>query len=287
MMMKMTMLGRKAFTLIELLVVIAIIAILAAILMPVLSSAKQKADQIYCLNNMHQWGLAFHMYSDDNRDYVPEEGNVMAAINDPGGPSSTDNYHFAWYNIIPPGIGMPSLVTVYGLSAGTPKIPPLPSTPHSLFSCPSADPPLLSLGYANPLKVSQAYFMYAENSRLCVNYSTRYNSSGQPTGILQTKLVNIVKPSQTVFLAEQDGNSTLNLPVPPADSVVTAYYSIARHMKKKLGNLVMCDGSAISARTNDFWETQGMADGTPYNNGSVEWAAGRNIYWYPSPTTPN
>jgi prepilin-type N-terminal cleavage/methylation domain-containing protein len=275
----------KGFTLIELLIVIAIIAILAAILMPVLSSAKEKANQIYCLNNMRQWGLAFHMYADDNRDFVPEEGNVGGSIGDPGGASSTDNLHFAWYNIIPPEIGSPSLVTLYGFG-GANKVPPLPGS-HSLFSCPSAGTPLASLGYSDPLKITQAYFMYAENSRLCVDYHTRFNSSGQPTGVLQTKLSTMKKPSQTVFLAEQDGNSTLNLPVPLADSVVTAYYSTARHMKKTLGNLSMCDGSAISARTNDFWETQGMANGTPFNNGSVEWAAGRTIYWYPSPTTPN
>lgn len=284
-MMKMYPANQKAFTLIELLVVIAIIAILAAILMPVLNSAKQKADQVYCLNNMRQWGLAFHMYSDDNRDFVPEEGNVGQAINSTGGSGATDNYHYAWYNIIPPEIGMPPLINLYGLN-NFPKMPPLPTT-HSLFSCPSASPPLTSLGYSDPLKQTQAYFMYAENSRLCVDFHTRYNSSGQPTGIQQTKIINILKPSQTVFMAEVDGDSTLNLPVPVADSVVTAYYSIARHMKKELGNFAMCDGSAISAHTNDFWETQGMANGTPYNTGKPEWDAGRIIYWYPSPTTPN
>ena len=102
---------RAGFTLIELLVVIAIIAILAALLLPVLANARQKATTVACLNNVRQLALAWMMYADENNDLLVNLSTWTNPTHSPvsptpdGVPWRTDIYNGNMvYLPLPPGI---------------------------------------------------------------------------------------------------------------------------------------------------------------------------------------
>jgi prepilin-type N-terminal cleavage/methylation domain-containing protein/prepilin-type processing-associated H-X9-DG protein len=154
-----------AFTLIELLVVIAIIAILAAILVPVLYQAKERSQWAACLNNLKQFGAAMFVYSGDNADKIPGAEYDPQNLPTHGGYITFLIYHGNGVTAMPVNaISTPP--TNHGLLFTTGIIP----NGH-MFYCPSMNTQMGA-------EVQFVYEGYLTTNGMWPAYSPSFNTSG-------------------------------------------------------------------------------------------------------------
>jgi len=202
---------RRAFTLIELLVVIAIIAILAAMLLPALSKAREKAQTTNCLSNLKQWGLAMNIYAVDNADSIPRDGMDAAGVY-PGANGAQGDMN-AWFNALPPNMGERTLREYYlDTSAGTAPYQryPFPGGRGKIFHCPAArmtiaearDPNVVATGGA------EGFFSYGMNIDLKRVKPGYANSDAAPYPTMP-KTTTLRRPVDTVLLFDMVFNRNL------------------------------------------------------------------------------
>ncbi len=101
------------FTLVELLVVVAIIGLLASLLMPALARARTRANDVYCLNNLRQLGMAVMVYAGDNAEHLPIAERIPTLPTDPQNPDPRISDVLATYVGKTPGTNTSTAASVF------------------------------------------------------------------------------------------------------------------------------------------------------------------------------
>lgn len=291
---KRTKFGRppqSGFTLIELLVVIAIIAILAAMLLPALASAKEKARRANCVSNLKQWGLGFQMYASDNADMMPTDGmsGCRHGLSGGGtwpGPNMTANDGtpddtYAWFNQVPPFVAERTLSQYYHdptTGADQDRLP-FPNGKGKIWECPSASMTAADLAIVKAASgPSKGFFSYVMNIDL-KRQDPNYGSADSYTYPTMPKTTRIKRPTDTVFMFDTVFNPTTEIvnTAPQYNSVNPAnrWRSFAsRHTKGGIINFV--DGHAA------YWKTTVVQDGGTSGSASPAEIPGSPLIWNPA-----
>lgn len=258
----------SAFTLIELLVVIAIIAILAAMLLPALSRAKDRAKTTNCLSNLRQWGVGLQVSATDNIDLMPRDGSDDAgtygvdtgATTGPGSPNDEN----AWFNVLPAVMSDHPLSNYWAGPGGNPELKlPFPNGKGKIWHCPAAasDDPASAFLQSGAF----GFFSYCMNIDLKATtpIGSGYGKLSYPT---MPKLSQVPNASATVLLTEQTFSPVkeVYLSSPNRNGIFPAarsYRFSQRHLNSG-GNLVFVDGHS------QYFKRSYITNGAPDDSGA-------------------
>jgi len=216
--------GAGGFTLIELLVVIAIIAILAALLLPALSKAKEQGRSVACKSNMRQTNLAMIMYAYDNNDYIPWPGEVdrdwqpdwvfggqdnTYATNPKMWNNSGYGFHAEGGSIFTYATGLPRVERAVYFQGGSTARYEMGSTNkiYPVYRCPSTG----AIGLAQRVNFSM-------NEEL--DPTTDLTKVG-PAGV---KVTSVVNPTQKILLVNEDPATMRNASFKPDGTAINGRF---------------------------------------------------------------
>lgn len=281
---------RWGFTLVELLVVIGIIALLVGILLPTLNRARESARETQCMSNMRQWGMAYMMYADANKGWMPddgEDGTNTAPIGEwdgrPSGPNRP-NLGPLWLFALPPMVGyQPYHELQERAASGGVRIPI--EGDNNLFVCPStsqaaparpSDPVedgyFIITGWAGePLKEARkTFFCYVPNSKIDSGGRAYKLSQLRPGSLVVLMTEKRMRPGEIPNARDVDGENYYDKFLARAKADWQRF--AARH--RKGGFLLFADGHVS-------WYSNREIAHPPGARAQNDWNQPSKVIWNP------